>query len=109
MSDALDRLAGPALAPACMGALPCCSHRGAGRWLAVDLLGAGLWACGLIAAHVALADVLATTTALDAARGAVAGSVGAALLALAVAQMASPREGWRARPVRPARTTLPRT
>ena len=40
-----------------------------GRWLAIDLLGAGLWAAGLVAAHAALGDMLAATTALDQARG----------------------------------------
>jgi membrane protein DedA with SNARE-associated domain len=69
------------------------------RWLAMDLLGAALWASGLIAAHVALADLLATTTALDAARGAVAGSIGAAVLVLSVSWMTPPGERWRARPV----------
>jgi hypothetical protein len=73
-----------------------------GRWLALDLLGAGLWAAGLMAAHVALGDLLAGTTAFDEARGAVAGSVGAAVVALAVSQIATPAEGWRARPVRTA-------
>jgi hypothetical protein len=97
-------LSGPALAPAVVWAgfalvLPLVVR---GRWLAVDLVGAGLWACGLIAAHVALADLLATTTELDAARGAVAGSVGAAVLAVSVSHMAAPTEGWRARPVSPA-------
>jgi hypothetical protein len=112
VSDALaPLLSGPALAPAVVWAgfallFPLVVR---GRWLAVDLAGAGLWACGLIAAHVGLADLLATTTALDAARGAVAGSVGAAVLALSVSQMTSSTEGWRARPARPARTTLPRT
>ena len=54
---------------------------------------------GLIAAHIALADVLAGTTALDQARGVVAGSIGAALVAVAVSQMAAPAEPWRAQPV----------
>ena len=44
-----------------------------GRWLAVDLLGAGAWAAALIAAHAALGDVLAADVALDHARGGVAG------------------------------------
>jgi hypothetical protein len=69
-----------------------------GRWLALDLFGALLWSAGLIAAHLALGDLLATTTALDAARGAVAGSVGAAVVALAASQMAPSVEGWRAQP-----------
>ena len=68
-SDALGPLlSGPALAPALVWAgfamlLPLVVR---GRWLAVDLLGAALWAAGLIAAHIALADVLAGTTALRA-------------------------------------------
>jgi hypothetical protein len=98
-SDALAPLAsGPALAPAAVWAafavlLPLLVR---GRWLAVDALGAALWAAGLIAAHVALGDLLAAETALDQARGAAAGSIGAALVALGVSQMASPAEGWRA-------------
>ena len=61
-----------------------------GRWLALDLLGAGLWAAGLIAAHAALGDLLAATTALDQARGAVAGAIGAGLL-VGRRQLAPPR------------------
>ena len=49
-----------------------------GRWLAVDLLGAGLWAVGLVVALTALGDMLAATTALGQPRGAVAGAIGAA-------------------------------
>jgi hypothetical protein len=70
-----------------------------GRWLALDLVGAALWTAGLIAAHVALGDLLAATTALDEARGVAAGAVGAALVALAVSQIAQPAEAWRAQPV----------
>jgi hypothetical protein len=66
-----------------------------GRWLVVDLLGAGLWAAGLVAAHAALADMLAATTALDQARGAAAGAIGAGLIVVAVSQMAPPAEGLR--------------
>jgi hypothetical protein len=101
-SDALSPLAsGPALAPAAVWAafavlLPFVVR---GRWLAVDLLGAGLWAVGLVVAHAALGDMLAATTALDEARGLVAGSVGAALVVLAVSQIATPAEAWRAQPV----------
>jgi hypothetical protein len=101
-SDALGPLlSGPALAPALVWAgfavLPPLLVRG--RWLAMDLIGAGLWAAGLIVAHAALGDMLAATTALGEARGAVAGSVGAGLLVVAVSQMAPPAEGFR-----PART-----
>jgi len=101
-SDALGPLvSGPALAPALVWAgfavlLPLVVR---GRWLVVDLLGAALWAAGLIAAHAALGDMLATTTALEQARGAVAGSVGAALVVVAVSQMTAPAEGFRPRPV----------
>jgi hypothetical protein len=100
-SDALSPLAsGPALAPAAVWAgfallLPLVVR---GRWLAIDLLGAALWIAGLIVAHAALGDMLAATTALDEPRGVVAGSVGAALVALAVSQIAAPAEGWRAQP-----------
>jgi eukaryotic-like serine/threonine-protein kinase len=100
-SDALGPLlSGPALVPAAAWAafavlLPFVVR---GRWLAVDLIGAGLWAAGLIVAHIALGDMLAGTTALDEARGMVAGSVGAAVVALAVSQIATPAEGWRAQP-----------
>jgi eukaryotic-like serine/threonine-protein kinase len=104
-SDALGPLvSGPALVPAAAWAafavlLPLVVR---GRWLAVDLLGAGLWAVGLIVAHIAMGDMLAGTTVLDEARGMVAGSVGAALVALAVSQIAAPAEGWRAQPARAA-------
>jgi hypothetical protein len=97
-SDALGPLlSGPALAPAAAWAafavlLPLVVR---GRWLMVDLLGAGLWAAGLVAAHAALGDMLAATTALDQARGAAAGAIGAGLIAVAVSQMASPAEGLR--------------
>jgi hypothetical protein len=97
-SDALGPLlSGPSLAPAVVWAafamlLPLVVR---GRWLAVDLAGAGLWAAGLIAAHAALGDMLAATTALGEPRGAVSGAIGAALLVVAVSQMAPPAEGWR--------------
>ncbi|HKP20742.1 MAG TPA: hypothetical protein VJT68_04455, partial [Thermoleophilaceae bacterium] len=54
-----------------------------GRWLAVDLLGAGACAAGLIAAHAALGDALAADVALDHARGGVAGCIAAALIVIA--------------------------
>ena len=63
-----------------------------GRWLAVDLLGAGLCAAALVAAHVALGDVLAADVALDHARGGVAGSIGAALVVVAALHMAGTPE-----------------
>ena len=101
-SDALaPLLSSPALAPALVWAgfavvLPLIVR---GRWLAADLFGAVIWTAGLIAALFALGDMLTTTTALDTARGAVAGSVGAAVLVLSVSQMAAPGERWRAEPV----------
>jgi eukaryotic-like serine/threonine-protein kinase len=104
-SDALGQLgSGPALAPALVWAgfavlLPLVVR---GRWLALDLLGAGLWAAGLIVAHLALGDLLAGATAFDEARGAAAGAVGAALVALAVSQILTPAEGWRTRSVETA-------
>jgi hypothetical protein len=99
VSDVLAPLVGsPALAPALVWAafavaLPFVVR---GRWLAVDLVGAGVWALGLIAAQVALGDVLAAEVALDQARGAVAGSIAAALVAVSVSQIVAPAEGWRA-------------
>jgi eukaryotic-like serine/threonine-protein kinase len=97
-SDALGPLlSGPSLAPAVVWAafamlLPLVVR---GRWLAVDLAGAGLWAAGLTAAHAALGDMLAATTALGEPRGALSGAIGAALLVVAVSQMTPPAEGWR--------------
>jgi hypothetical protein len=98
-SDALEPLlTSPVLAPvlvwaAVAVALPLVIR---GRWLVVDIVGAVLCAAALIAAHAALGDVLAAEVALSHARGAVAGSVAAALLALAVSQTAGPGEAWRA-------------
>jgi hypothetical protein len=66
-----------------------------GRWIAVDILGAGACAAGLIAAHVALGDALAADVALDHARGGIAGSIGAALVVVAAYHMAGDREPWR--------------
>jgi hypothetical protein len=66
-----------------------------GRWLAVDVVGAGICAAGLIAAHVALGDSLAADVALDHARGAVAGSIAAALVVLLTFHMGGTREAWR--------------
>ena len=83
-------------------ALPCCfrsSFAAAGSRSICSAPPSG--AAGLIAAHVALGDALAATTALDQARGAIAGPIGAALLVVAVSQMAPPAEAWRAQPVTP--------
>jgi hypothetical protein len=98
LSDALAPLVTtPALAPALVWAagaiaLPLIVR---GRWLAVDLLGAGLCAAALIAAHVALGDALAADVALDHARGAVAGSITAALVVVVTFHMAGTTEPWR--------------
>jgi hypothetical protein len=67
-----------------------------GRWLGLDLIGAGLWAAGLIAAQVALGDVMAADVALEQARGAVAGAVVAALVVVSVSRIGPPAEGLRA-------------
>jgi acid phosphatase family membrane protein YuiD len=66
-----------------------------GRWLAVDLVGAGLCAAALAAAHVALGDALAADVALDQARGAVAGPVAAAFVVIVAFHMRGVREPWR--------------
>jgi eukaryotic-like serine/threonine-protein kinase len=66
-----------------------------GRWLAVDIAGAALCAAALIAAHLALGDALAANVALDHARGAVAGSIAAALLVLVISHTTSVHEPWR--------------
>jgi eukaryotic-like serine/threonine-protein kinase len=101
-SDALQPLLfGPALAPALVWAAfaVLLGLLVRGRWLAVDLFGAALWAGGLACAHVALSDPLSATTTLEAARGAIAGPIGAALVVLAVSHMRAPAESWRAQPV----------
>jgi eukaryotic-like serine/threonine-protein kinase len=101
-SDALGPLvSGPALAPAFVWAafaalLPLVVR---GRWLVVDLLAAGAWATGLSAAHAALGDLLAATTALDQPRGAVAGPIGAALVVVAVYRLRPSAAELRAQPV----------
>jgi tRNA A-37 threonylcarbamoyl transferase component Bud32 len=99
LSDVLQPLATtPALAPlvvwaAFAVALPLVVR---GRWLAVDLVGAGLWVVALVVAQVALGDALAADAQLDHARGAVAGSLVAVIVALSVSQVVAPAEGWRA-------------
>ncbi len=66
------------------------------RWVAVDLIGAGLVAAGLVAAHVALGDALAADVALDHARGGVAGSIAAAMVVVVAAHVGRSEEPWRA-------------
>jgi eukaryotic-like serine/threonine-protein kinase len=97
-ADALQPLVTtPALAPvlawiAVAIALPLVVR---GRWLAVDVVGASVCAAALIAAHMALGDALAGDVALDHARGAVAGSIAAALLVLLISHTTSAQEPWR--------------
>ena len=67
-----------------------------GRWLGLDLVAAGLWALGLVAAQIAVGDLVAADVALDQARGLVAGPVMAALAAVAVTQMRPDPEPWHA-------------
>jgi eukaryotic-like serine/threonine-protein kinase len=67
-----------------------------GRWIALDLIGAGLWTAGLIAAQIALGEVLATDVALEQGRGAIAGPVVAALVVVSVSRIAPPAEALRA-------------
>ena len=64
-----------------------------GRYAALDLLAAALWAAGLVVAHGALGDLLAATTELDRARGAVAGACLGAVVALSVTLLAPPVRG----------------
>jgi hypothetical protein len=63
-----------------------------GRSPAFDLLAGALWAAGLVAAHAALADLLASTSAVPDARGAVAGAVIGALGAVAASAAVARRD-----------------
>ncbi len=97
-ADALQPLATtPALAPVLAWVAVAIAFRLVvrGRWLALDVAGAGLCAAALIAAHMALGDALAADVALDHARGAVAGSIAAALLVLVISHTTSAQEPWR--------------
>jgi len=97
LSDGLGPLlSGPALAPALAWAafamvLPLVVR---GRWLALDILGAGAVAVGLAVTLTAMGDMLAATTALGQPRGAAAGAFLAGLIVVAAAQMRSPQEDW---------------
>jgi hypothetical protein len=92
-NDALAPLFGsPALLPAFVWAafaavLPLLMR---GRWTKLDAAAAALWAVGLVLALDALGDLLAGSTALTGARGAVAGSCLAAAVAVSVARVAPP-------------------
>jgi eukaryotic-like serine/threonine-protein kinase len=98
-SNALEPLlTTPALAPLAVWAafaatLPLAIR---GRWIVLDVIGAGLWTAGLIAAHFAVGDMLAGDVPLEQARGAVAGAVGAAIVAFSMSRVSAPAEGWRA-------------
>jgi hypothetical protein len=82
----------PALAPALVWAafavaLPLLVR---GRWAAADLFMAALWAAGLVIAHDSLGTMLAATSELERARGAVAGACLGALVAVTASLLAPP-------------------
>jgi len=91
--DALQPLvSSAALAPAALWAafafaLPLLAR---GRWAALDLLVGVAWVVGLVAAQGALGDLLAPTAELDHARGVVAGTALAGVVALG-ATLITPR------------------
>jgi len=92
-SDALGPLlTSPALAPAAVWAAFAVVLGTAvrGRWAALDLLLGAAWVVGLVFAHGALGDLLAATTALEDARGAVAGAALGGLVAVTAALIAPP-------------------
>ena len=83
-------LTSPALAPAVVWAvfatvLPLLVR---GRFLALDALAAGGWAAAFAATLIGLSDLMAATTVLEQPRGAVAGALMAAVVAVAAAQVA---------------------
>ncbi len=110
----LPLVTSPALAPAAVWAafsgLLGLALRG--RWAAVDLMLAAVWAVGLAAAHGALGDLLAASTELEYARGAVAGAALGGLVAVTTTLIAPPmkapgrRPGPSRRAHREGRTTL---
>jgi hypothetical protein len=61
-----------------------------GRWAGMDLLAAGVWAVGLVVALGAMGDLLAATTELDRARGAVAGAALGGLVAVTATLLSPP-------------------
>jgi len=63
-----------------------------GRWAALDLLLGAAWVMALAAAHGTLGDLLAATTELEDARGAVAGAALGALVAVAATLIAPRRK-----------------
>jgi hypothetical protein len=72
-----------------------------GRFAGLDLVAACVWAAGLVAAHGALGDLLAATTELDQARGAVAGACLGALVVLSATLLAPPVRGGSGDPALP--------
>ena len=91
--DALYPLvSSPALAPTAVWALFAAVFGllARGRWATLDLLIAAAWVVGLVAAHGALGDLLAATTELPKARGAVAGAALAGLVAVSGVLIARP-------------------
>ncbi len=94
MSDALAPLvSSAALAPALVWAafavaLPLVAR---GRWAAVDLLLGAAWAVGLVMAHDWLGELMSSGSALNTARGAVAGAALGALMAVTAILLAPPR------------------
>ena len=61
-----------------------------GRWAFVDAVAAATWVVALVFVHSALGDLLAPTTELSQARGAVAGAVLGGLVAISVTLLAPP-------------------
>jgi membrane protein DedA with SNARE-associated domain len=72
-----------------------------GRFAALDVVTAALWAAGLVAAHGALGDLLAASSELERARGAVAGACLGAIVALTVTLVAPPVRGGSRDPALP--------
>jgi hypothetical protein len=97
-SDALQPLlTSPSLAPALAWAAGAIALALVvrGRWLAMDVAGAGICAAALIAAHSALADALAADLPLDHARGGVAGCIAAGVVVIVTYHATGAREPWR--------------
>ena len=61
-----------------------------GRWAVVDVVAASVWVVALVLVHSALGDLLAPSTELSRARGAVAGAVLGGLVAVTVTLLAPP-------------------
>lgn len=88
----LPLLSTPALAPALVwGAFAwLLSLLVRGRWLAMDVMVAGLWAIGLVAVHESLGEALTASTTSTRAQSAALGAVLGALVAVAAALLAPP-------------------